>query len=70
MSSHPTLLHRTLDGRLRLLKRCILPIAAPGVVKLVATDLGLFEVTPQGLLLQEHAPGWTPEKVKVGRFTY
>ena len=53
----------------RLLKRCTLSIVAPGVVKLVAADLGLFEVTPQGLLLQEHVPSWTPDKVNVARFT-
>ena len=45
-------------------KRCTLPITAPGVVKLVVTDLGLFAVTPQGLTLREHAPGWTPEEIQ------
>ncbi len=52
------------DGTPRLLKRCKLPITAPGVVKLVVTDLGLFEVTPQGFLLREHAPGWTTEEIQ------
>ena len=54
----------TRDGKSRLLKRCSLPITAPGVVKLVATDLGLFEVTSQGFKLREHAPGWTPEEIQ------
>ncbi|MBM3943232.1 MAG: 3-oxoacid CoA-transferase subunit B [SAR202 cluster bacterium] len=52
------------DGSPRLLKRCKLPITAPGVVKLVVTDLGLFEVSPQGLVLREYAPGWTPEEIQ------
>jgi len=56
--------HTTRDGKPRLLKRCTLPITAPGVVKLVVTDLGLFEVTPQGFTLREHAPGWTPEEIQ------
>ena len=56
--------HTTRDGKPRLLKRCSLPITAPGVVKLVATDLGLFEVTPQGFKLCEHAPGWTPGEIQ------
>ena len=56
--------HTTRDGQPRLLKRCTLPITAPGVVKLVVTDLGLFEVTPQGFTLREHAPGWTPEEIQ------
>jgi 3-oxoacid CoA-transferase B subunit len=56
--------HTTRDGKPRLLKRCQLPITAPGVVKLVATDLGLFEVTPDGFVLRENAPGWTPEEIQ------
>ncbi len=56
--------HVTRQGGPRLLKRCSLPITAPGVVKLVATDLGLFEVTPNGFKLLEHAPGWSPEDIQ------
>ena len=56
--------HTTRDGKPRMLSRCSLPITAPGVVKLVATDLGLFEVTPEGFVLREHAPGWNPEEIQ------
>jgi 3-oxoacid CoA-transferase B subunit len=56
--------HTTRDGVPRLLKHCTLPITAPGVVKLVVTDLGLFAVTPQGFVLQEYAPGWAPEDIQ------
>ena len=56
--------HVTREGKPRLLKRCALPITAPGVVTLVATDLGLFEVTPQGFKLMEYAPGWSPEDIQ------
>lgn len=56
--------HVTRDGRPRLLKRCALPVTAVGVVKLVATTLGLFEVTTKGFLLTEIAPGYTPEEVQ------
>ena len=56
--------HTTRDGKPRMLKRCALPITAPGVVTLVATDLGLFKVTPQGFELLEHAPGWSPEEIQ------
>jgi 3-oxoacid CoA-transferase B subunit len=56
--------HTTREGKPRLLKRCTLPITAPGVVKLVATDLGLFALTPQGFELREYAPGWTPEEIQ------
>ena len=56
--------HVTRDGQPKLLKKCTLPITAPGVVKLVATDLGLFEITPWGFKLVEHAPGWSPEDIQ------
>ena len=56
--------HTTREGGLKLLRRCNLPITAPGVVKLLATDLGLFEVTPDGFVLKEHAPGWNPEEIQ------
>ncbi len=56
--------HVTRDGQPKLLKKCTLPITAPGVVKLVATDLGLFEIAPQGFKLVEHAPGWSPEDIQ------
>jgi 3-oxoacid CoA-transferase B subunit len=56
--------HTTRNGAPRLLRRCRLPITAPAVVKLVATDLGLFEVTSAGITLIEHAPGWSPEDIQ------
>ena len=56
--------HTTKEGHPRLLKRCNLPVTAVGVVNLVVTNLGLFEVTPKGFLLKEIAPGYTPEEVQ------
>ena len=56
--------HTTRDGRPRLVERCSLPVTAVGVVSLVATDLGLFEVTEEGFLMREIAPGFTPEEVQ------
>jgi 3-oxoacid CoA-transferase B subunit len=56
--------HITREGKSRVLQRCTLPITAPGVVKMFVTDLGLFAITPQGIELQEYAPGWTPEEIQ------
>ena len=56
--------HTTGDGQSRLLPRCTLPTTALGVVKLVVTDLGLFEVTERGFLMREIAPGYEPEEVQ------
>ena len=56
--------HTTREGEPRLLERCKLPITAPGVVKMLVTDLGLFAITPDGFELVEHAPGWNPEEIQ------
>ena len=56
--------HNQRNGAPRVLKSCNLPITAPGVVKLLATDLGLFEITEAGFVLREHAPGWSPEDIQ------
>ena len=56
--------HTTRDGKPKVLKQCTLPITAKGVVKLIVTDLGLFEVTEAGLLMREIAPGYAPEEVQ------
>ena len=56
--------HTTRDGDPRMLKQCKLPLTAPGAVTLVSTDLGLFEITPEGFKLLENAPGWSPEDIQ------
>jgi 3-oxoacid CoA-transferase B subunit len=56
--------HQTRDGRSRLLSACTLPVTAPGVVKLVMTDLGLFEPAGDHFILKEHAPGFTLEDIQ------
>lgn len=56
--------HTTRDGQARLVERCSLPLTAVGVVKLIATNLGLVEVTSNGFVLKEIAPGYTPEEVQ------
>ncbi|HUA56494.1 MAG TPA: 3-oxoacid CoA-transferase subunit B [Candidatus Sulfotelmatobacter sp.] len=56
--------HVTRDGKPRLVERCALPVTARGVVKLVITNLGLFQITPDGFLLREIAPGVALDTVK------
>ncbi|HLS21102.1 MAG TPA: 3-oxoacid CoA-transferase subunit B [Paenalcaligenes sp.] len=54
------------DGstELKLLPECTLPLTGVGVVDLIITDLGVFEVTGDGLRLTELAPGVTIEEVQ------
>jgi 3-oxoacid CoA-transferase B subunit len=56
--------HTTRDGSSRLVQACDLPVTARGVVKLVATNYGLFEPTGAGFLLREIAPGLTVDEIR------
>ena len=56
--------HTTREGWPRLLERCSLPVTAVGVVTLVVTNLGLFEVTRDGFMLREIAPGYNVEEIQ------
>ena len=56
--------HVTKNGEPRIVMECSYPITALGCAKLIVTDIAVIEVTDQGLVLKEVAPGWTPEEVQ------
>jgi 3-oxoacid CoA-transferase subunit B len=51
------LMEHTAAGKPKLLKRCTLPLTGAGVVNMVVTELGVFEIGPGGLTLTDIAPG-------------
>lgn len=59
-----TMLHTAKDGSSKVLKQCKLPLTGRKVVHRIISDLAVMDVTPQGLLLLEVAPGVTVEQVK------
>ncbi|HSU07425.1 MAG TPA: 3-oxoacid CoA-transferase subunit B [Acetobacteraceae bacterium] len=62
--------HTTRDGRARLIEHCALPVTARGVVKLVATNYGLFEPAhAEGFRVRELAPGITLRDVQAATGT-
>lgn len=58
------MMHTDKEGNSKLLPECTLPITGLKCVKRVVTDLGYFEITPEGFLLKEYAPGVTVEEIK------
>lgn len=47
--------HTNKAGESKILKQCTLPLTGKNCVNMIITDLAVFEVTPDGLVLKEHA---------------
>jgi acetate CoA/acetoacetate CoA-transferase beta subunit len=49
-------MEHTAKGAHKILKKCTLPLTAKGQVNLIVTEMGVMEVTPQGIMLKEIHP--------------
>jgi 3-oxoadipate CoA-transferase beta subunit len=56
--------HNTKSGGPRLLKKCSLPLTAPGCVTRIYTDLAVVDVTAQGFVVQEILTGMSKDELQ------
>jgi 3-oxoacid CoA-transferase subunit B len=56
--------HTNPKGESKLLPRCSLPITGLACVRKVVSDLGVFEITPDGFVLLERAPGVSVDEIR------
>ena len=56
--------HTTRDGQPKILNHCTLPLTGARVVDTIVTEMAYIRVTPNGLLLEEVAPGLSAEDVQ------
>ncbi|MBL0046006.1 MAG: CoA transferase subunit B [Flavobacteriales bacterium] len=58
------MLHTNKAGESKLLRKCSLPLTGVGCVKKIVSDLGVFDVTPEGFKLLERAPGVSVDEIR------
>jgi 3-oxoacid CoA-transferase subunit B len=56
--------HSSKSGEHKILQRCTLPLTGVGVVDRIITELGVFDITSNGLAALEIAPGVTQEEIR------
>ena len=56
--------HTDRNGNAKVVTECTYPLTGKSCVSLIVTDIAVIEVTPDGLVLKEAAPGWTADDVQ------
>ena len=57
-------MEHTQKGNHKILKECTLPLTAAGQVNMIITEMGVMDITPEGIVLRELHPEFTVEDVQ------
>lgn len=57
-------MEHAIKGSPKIMKMCTYPLTAVGVVKKIITEMGVMDITKDGIVLSEIAPGLTVEEVQ------
>jgi acetate CoA/acetoacetate CoA-transferase beta subunit len=57
-------MEHAVKGEPKIMKTCTYPLTAVGVVKKIVTEMGVMEITEDGIVLTELAPGLTLEDIQ------
>ena len=56
--------HNAKDGKPKLLKKCTLPLTGKSVVNTIITDLGKFDILPNGVKINQVAPNVSIDEIR------
>ncbi|MCQ2214545.1 MAG: 3-oxoacid CoA-transferase subunit B [Bacteroidales bacterium] len=57
-------MEHTQKGSPKILKQCTYPLTAKGVVDMIITEMGVMDITPDGIVLREYNPEYTVEQIQ------
>ncbi|NLV50849.1 MAG: CoA transferase subunit B [Clostridiales bacterium] len=57
-------MEHSLKGSPKIFKECTYPLTAVGVVKKIITEMGVMDITTEGIVLKEIAPGVTIDDIQ------
>jgi acetate CoA/acetoacetate CoA-transferase beta subunit len=57
-------MEHTAKGSPKILKKCTLPLTAKGQVNMIVTEMGVMDITPEGIVLKELHPEFTVEQIQ------
>lgn len=57
-------MEHTQKGLPKILQRCTYPLTAKGVVDMIVTEMGVMNITPQGIVLSEYNPNFTINEIQ------